>query len=104
MRANEFYSIGTFVMGVATDHVSTTIGLMTGRLIEQNPFVNWLINLRLWFLFDLFVLGVVSFVVTRIYRKWESPNRWTVLIFPFMVGIVRLLAGLHNIVLLYSSL
>jgi RsiW-degrading membrane proteinase PrsW (M82 family) len=104
MQTNEFYSIGTFVAGVAIDHISTTIGLMTDTLIEQNPFVNWLISLRVWFLFDLFVLGVVSLVVTRIYRKWEHPSRWTVLIYPFLIGMVRLLAGLHNIALLYGAL
>ena len=96
----ESFSLGIFGAGVATDHASTLIGLMTGNLVELNPFTIHLISLRLWFLFDICFLGAVSWAVTEIYRKWDNPSRWIILVFPIIVGVVRICAGIHNFILL----
>lgn len=95
------FSLGIFGTGVAADHVSTLIGLITGSLVELNPLTNHLISLRLWLLFDICVLGAVSWAVTELYRNWDHPSRWTILALPIVIGVVRLCAGIHNFVLLF---
>jgi hypothetical protein len=97
----EFFSLGIFGAGVATDHASTIIGLITGSLVELNPFTNHLINMKIWLLFDVCFLGAISWAVTELYGRWDNPSRWTILALPIVIGAVRLCAGLYNFILLF---
>lgn len=100
----ESLSLGIFGIGVAIDHLSTSIGLMTGCLVELNPFTLHLISLRLWLLFDISILCALSWSLITIFRKWDLKEKRILLFLPIIVGVVRLGAGIHNIFLLFCMM
>lgn len=100
----ESLSLGIFGVGVAIDHLSTSIGLMTGYLVELNPFTLHLISLRLWLLFDISILCALSWSLITIFRKWDLKEKRILLLLPIIVGVVRLGAGIHNIFLLFCMM
>jgi len=100
----EHFVVGVFAAGVAVDHATTLMGLMTEKLVELNPFTNQLINTRLWLIFEVLLVGALSYATTSIYSKWRHPGKWTILIIPVFIGIARLCAGINNIILLFRAI
>jgi len=92
----EFFSYTLMVFGVFLDHVSTYQGLNQG-LFESNIVVKYCLDAGVWLLLDVtLVAGVVatSYLVSRA----SSGGRLNlVLIFPLLLGIMRLAAGIWNL-------
>ena len=92
----EFFSYTMMVFGVFLDHVSTYQGLNQG-LFESNILVKYCYDAGVWILLDVtLVIGVVatSYLVARA----SSGGRLNlVLIFPIILGIIRLAAGIWNL-------
>jgi len=89
------------VVGSVLDHGSTMTGLaLNGVLIEANPFVGWMISRNLWVFFDASVMIVTILSTYLILRRWKDKNASMALIYPFILGVARMAAGLWNLSLL----
>ncbi len=90
----EFFSYVVMIFGVLVDHVTTYRGLEHG-MFESNFLVEYLLDAGAWIFLDAaLVVGVVatSYVVAR-----TSDMGRLDLIFPLILGVVRLAAGLWNL-------
>ena len=92
----EFFSYIIMVFGVFLDHVATYQGLSQG-LFESNVLVKYCLDAGVWILLDVtLVTGVV--VTSYIVARASNGGRLNlVLIFPLLLGIIRLAAGIWNL-------
>jgi len=92
----EFFSYIIMVFGVLMDHVTTYLGLKQG-MYESNVLVKYFLGCGVWILFDaMLVIGVMatSYIVAR---ATNGERLYLVLIFPLILGFVRLAAGIWNL-------
>ena len=99
----ELLSMTIFTVGCIMDHVTTYHGLSFPTIKEINPVVLILIGSGSWNLVEvaLIILGNGSgFVASDSKSEMMIAFSMTALLF---VGVVRLLAGFHNIIVIYST-
>jgi hypothetical protein len=92
----EFFSYVIMVFGVLMDHVTTYLGLKHG-MFESNFLVEYFLGSGAWIFLDaVLIVGVVatSYVVAR---ASDGGRLDLVLIFPLLLGVVRLAAGIWNL-------
>jgi hypothetical protein len=88
-----FYGISILI-----DHLTTIIGINHG-LAETNLLTHSLMAAGQWTFIDL-AIGVSLVLATHVLMKHNRTGYMFFLFFPFMAGVIRLLAGLNNIFLL----
>jgi len=96
ISSTEFFSYIIMFFGVLLDHVTTYQGLNQG-LFESNILVKYCYDAGVWILLDVtLVIGVVatSYLVAR---ASDGGRLNLVLIFPVILGIMRLAAGIWNL-------
>jgi hypothetical protein len=91
-----------FTVGCIVDHVTTYYGLTLPNVEELNKLVLMLIETGLWNLFEvslLFIGNVYGIFVSSSKSKIMVVFSLTLL---FLVGIVRLSAGFHNMMIIFN--
>ena len=98
----ELLSMTVFTVGCIMDHVTTYYGLSFPAIKEINPMVLILIGSGSWNLVEvaLMILGNGSgFIASNSKSEMTIAFSMTALLF---VGVVRLLAGFHNMIVICS--
>jgi preprotein translocase subunit Sec63 len=96
----ELLAYVTLALGVFSDQLSTSIALSRENISETNPVALGLMQKGIWTLTDVFLILTsiaVSFILLRIMK---SPMARTILVFPFMVGLLRFAVTIWNLSLL----
>lgn len=99
MRKTEKGAYGLLTIGVVLDQISTRIALSTNRLYESNPFSRYLMEQGTWLLVDAFLFMIITGGMFIILQKWKFRNKWAILIFPYLFGFFRFMAGIWNLYL-----
>ena len=90
----------TMILGVLGDHISTSIALSRENYVEANPVALNLMQNGTWIQFDAFLI-ITSVVATfMLLRTVRNPLIRTVTIFPFIIGLLRLVVTIWNVSLL----
>ncbi len=100
IRKRELAIITLFILGCIVDHITTYYGLKLPSIIESNPLVIQMISASIWDLFEftIIVTGAGSaFVILRDNSKELVSLSMAAL---GSVGIIRMYAGLLNIILI----
>ena len=90
----------TLVLGVFSDQLSTSIAMSRENISEANPVALGLMQKGIWTSTDLFLILIsiaVSFILLRIMK---NPLAKTILVFPFVVGLLRFAVTIWNLSLL----
>jgi hypothetical protein len=96
----ELLAMILFTSGCIVDHVSTHYGLSLPTVEEANPVVLFMIGTGIWNAVEIMII-VMGNSSGFILSGTKSRNLVTMFVFTLMaVGIVRLYAGVHNIVLI----
>jgi hypothetical protein len=107
MKINDLYSIkaealayAIMILGVAGDHISTSIGLSRDYIRESNPMALSLMNNSIWIQTDIVLIVVSILAVFTLVRVVKSPSSRMVLVIPVLCGLVRLGVTFWNLSLL----
>jgi membrane-anchored protein YejM (alkaline phosphatase superfamily) len=65
--------------------------------VESNPITRFLISVNAWFIFDMFVLGIMIGSSYLFLRKISVNNSNYILVYPILFGLFRLLGTLLNL-------
>lgn len=90
------------IFGVMVDQMTTRIALLYPWMIETNPNALMLMGQGLWLYMDLFLLASAIIMPAVIIRFLSFEGRRVVLLYPFLFGILRLMAGLNNVVQIWK--
>jgi len=100
IRKRELIFITLFVLGSIVDHTTTYYGLKLPSIIESNPFVIQMIGAGIWNLFEIVLIlaGVGSAFVIL----WDNSKELVSFSMVGLgsVGIIRMYAGVLNIILI----
>ena len=100
IRKRELAIVTLFVLGCIVDHTTTYYGLKLPSVIETNPLVTRMISAGIWNLFEiaLMVTGAGSAFVILM----DNSRELLLLSMAALgsVGIIRMYAGLLNIILI----
>jgi len=97
-------SMTVFTAGCIVDHVTTGYGLSLPSVYEINPVVLLLIGSGIWNLVEIMLIAagnVSGFVISGLKSKIMITCSIKALL---MVGIVRLYAGFHNMMIIFNIL
>ena len=100
IRKRELAIITLFVLGCIVDHITTYYGLKLPSIIESNPLVIQMIGAGIWNPFEiaLIVTGVGSAFVILLDNSRELVSLSMAAL--GSVGIIRMYAGVINIILI----
>ena len=90
------------LLGIFMDQVSTRLGLLNPLIFEGNPNVAWMLELGIWLHIDLTILVVMILSCELIVDHWNFVNRRVVYFCPLTYGVLRLITGISNFLLLVS--
>lgn len=90
------------LLGTFTDQVSTRLGLLHPMIYEGNPNVAWMLDLGIWLPVDISILAVMIISCKIVVDHWDFVNRRVVYFCPLTYGVLRLITGLSNFLLLAS--
>jgi len=90
------------ILGITTDQVSTRLGLLHPMIYEGNPNVAWMLDLGIWLPIDMSILAVMIISCKLVVDHWGFVNRRVVYFCPLTYGVLRLITGLSNFLLLAS--
>ena len=91
------------IVGYIIDQMSTRIGLSNPALQELNPLTEQLLQVGLWLYVDAAVaIAIISFTYL-IVRKWGFRYRNLVLLTPLTYGLMKVLTGISNFILYFST-
>ena len=96
----ELVAMMIFTTGCIVDHITTYYGLLVPTIEEANPVVLFMIGAGIWNAVE-FLIIVIGNGSGFILSGEKSRGIMTMLIVTLMVaGLVRLIAGVHNIMLI----
>lgn len=87
--------------GILLDHITTNIGLNVFNIEESNIITRLLIENGLWMYVDLILFVFVISLIRFFSDELTARSNIVVLIFPFLSGLIRMIAGIWNMVILY---
>ena len=90
----------TMILGVFGDHVSTGIVLSKANFFEANPFALNMMQKGIWTQVDAYLIIVSVAATFIILRAGKNPLTKNILVFPFVVGLLRLVVAFWNVSLL----
>ena len=93
--------ISLYGFGILLDHITTNIGLNVFTIEESNIITYFLIENGLWMYVDLILFVSVISLLRFVSNKLTEKSNIVVLIFPFLSGLIRMIAGIWNMVILY---
>ncbi len=98
----EVTALAVFTLGCIFDHFTTAYGLTQPNIMETNINVLFLIENNLWHLLETLVVaaGVISGML--IVRGESGSIMRYLIIAQFVVGLIRLYAGFHNISVIFN--
>ena len=73
-------------LGVASDQISTRIGLLNPNIVESNPITRLLISANSWLIFDMIILGFTILSSHIFLRNENGKNRKYILICPIILN------------------
>jgi hypothetical protein len=89
-------------LGVLLDQISTRFGLGNLNLIEMNPYVVIMMEYGIWIIIDLIAVLVTILFTHYVIKFWNFKFRQLLALFPFSFGVLKLVTGLSNIILIIS--
>jgi membrane-anchored protein YejM (alkaline phosphatase superfamily) len=89
-------------LGVVGDQISTRIGLLNPNIMEFNPITRFLISVNAWFIFDMLILGITIGASYLFLRKVNVKNSAFILVYPILIGSLRLFATVLNLQIILS--
>ena len=96
----EAFAYSTLIIGILGDHLSTSIALSRGYVMEANPMALGLMQQNLCVLTDILLI-IVSIAATFIsLRIMKNPMARATLILPIVVGLLRLAVTFWNVSLI----
>lgn len=96
----ELLAMMLFTTGCVVDHITTYYGLSLPTIEEANPVVLFMIGTGIWNAVEIMIIAMGN-STGLILSSTRSRKLASMLVFTLMtVGIVRLCAGVHNIVLI----
>ena len=96
----ELLAMMIFTTGLIVDHITTYYGLSVPYIEESNSLVLFMIGAGIWNAVDILIL-VIGNGSGFILSGAKSRGIMTMLLVTLMVvGLVRLIAGVHNIMLI----
>jgi hypothetical protein len=96
----EVFAYFTMVLGIFGDHLSTGIALSKEGFIEANSMALSLMQKGIWVQTDAFLILISISVTFTSLRIVKNPLARLILVFPFLIGLVRLVVTLWNVSLL----
>jgi hypothetical protein len=96
----EVFAYFTMILGVLGDHISTSIALSRENYIETNPVALNLMQNGIWVQFDAFLIITSVIATFMLLRTVKNPLVRLVTIFPFIIGLLRLVVTIWNVSLL----
>jgi len=93
--------ISFYGFGILLDHITTNIGLNVFKVEEINIITFFLIENGLWMYVDLILFVFVISLLRFFSDKLTARNNMVVFIFPFLSGLIRMIVGIWNMVILY---
>ncbi len=102
MEINQMEKMAYIIMsfGVFLDHLTTGIALSNPNFYESNAIAEKLISKGLWSSVDIIMMLIIIISTTIIMRKLPYNMKHSILMMPVCVGIIRLMAGISNILLI----
>jgi hypothetical protein len=100
IRKRELTIIALFVLGCIVDHITTLYGLKLPSIVELNPFVTQMIGAGIWDLFEIVV--IIAGLGSAFMILLDNSKQLVSLLMASLgsVGIIRMYAGLSNIILI----
>jgi len=95
-----------FVFGCTLDQVSTRIVLTRKNVYESNPYTKALMDGGLWLIVDVALvvsLSALALKASTILKRWDVAYEYIPYVTPLLVGLIRMLAGIHNILLYFTT-
>ncbi len=89
-------------LGVLLDQISTRFGLRNLNLIEMNPYTIIMMDYGIWIIIDLIAVLVTILFTHYIIKFWNFKFRQLLALLPFSFGVLKLVTGLSNIILIIS--
>ena len=89
-----------YAAGVFLDHLTTNIGMNVFGLRESNIFTRFLIENGLWLYVDILLFISFVLIISLFNDEVTDKINRVVLVFPFISGFIRAMAGMWNIVIL----
>ncbi len=89
-------------LGVLLDQTSTRFGLRNLNLIEMNPYTVIMMDYGIWIIIDLIAVLVTILFTHYVIKFWNFKFRQLLALFPFSFGVLKLVTGLSNIILIIS--
>ncbi len=96
----EVFAYITLVLGIFGDHLSTGIALNKEGFIEANPMALNLMQSGIWVQTDAFLILISIAATFTSLRIVKNPLARIILVFPLMIGLVRLVVTFWNVSLL----
>jgi len=93
--------VSFYGFGILLDHITTNVGLNVFKIKESNIITHFLIENGLWMYVDLILFVFVISLLRFVSDKLTERSNMVVLIFPFLSGLIRMIAGIWNMVILY---
>lgn len=88
--------------GIIGDQVSTRLGVLKMGVYEANPIVNWLLNNNLWLPLDLLLFTLIISLTKLSIQHLDYKFKHSLVLSPFIIGIMRIIAMIHNLHLFYT--
>ncbi len=89
-----------YVAGVFLDHLTTNIGMSVFGLKESNIYTQFLIENGLWVYVDIILFISFISLISIFSDKLTAKINRVFLLFPFISGFMRAMAGMWNLVIL----
>lgn len=89
-------------IGLILDHLTTTAGISVFRLQETNQLTFSLIRNGLWMYLDILLFISIILIIRLYWYRLTTEDNNIILVFPFISGFVRIIAGIWNIVILLN--
>lgn len=96
----ELFSYVIMIFGVFLDHVTTLLGLNRG-LLESNVFTRYCLDVGVWGFLDVALVVGVAVTSRMVARASNRRTAGLVLVFPIILGAVRLVAGIFNLSIIF---
>jgi uncharacterized membrane protein len=95
----KYATFSFYGLSVLFDHLTTNIGINHYGLAESNAFTQLLIENGVWSYVDIATVMCLVLTTHLLIERSRSENK-SALFFPLITGVIRLLTGIWNILLI----
>jgi len=94
----KFTIFSFYGLSIMLDHLTTRIGISRIDLVESNPLTLLLMERGAWLYVDAAIFVGLIYTTHHLMGRSRNENK-LFLLFPLVTGIVRLVAGVSNLML-----